>query len=118
MRRKAEITAIKQAAQNCREKQIDLDNLMQPHQVKIAQLVDDIDKKVTELKASHGVVDSTEDPLVTQIMLTTAQEEVTRMDHSLAKLKETFRKTAQEATDKLAQKKLVAGAGDSGTSHK
>ena len=91
---------------------------MQPHQVKIAQLVDDIDKKVTEFKASHGVVDSAEDPLVSNIMLTTAQEEVVRMDRSIAELKETFTKTTQEATDKLAQKKLVVGASDSRTSHK
>ena len=72
MRRKVEITSIKQQAQKCREKHIDLDKLMQPHQVKIAELVDSNDKKVTEFKASHGVVDSTEDPLVTNIMLTTA----------------------------------------------
>ena len=39
------------------------------------------------------------------------------MDRHLAELKETFTKTAQEATDKLAQKKLVVGASDSGTSH-
>ena len=73
---------------------------------------------MTEFKASYGVVESTEDPLVTNIMLTIAQEEVIGMDRNLAELKEKFRQTTQEAKDKLQQKKLGESAGGSGTSHK
>ena len=58
MKKKAEITQIQQLTQKCREKQINLDNLIQPHQEKIAELVNSIEKKVTEFKSSHGVVES------------------------------------------------------------
>ena len=64
------------------------------------------------------MVESIEDPLVTTIMLTTVQEMVAGMDSNLAELKEKFRQTAQEAKEKLQQKKLVAGPGGLGTSHK
>ena len=101
MKKKEEITKIQQLAQKCKEKHINLNNLIQPHQVKITELVDSIEKKVTEFKASHGVAESTEDPLVTTIMLTIAHECVAGMDSNLAKHKEKFRQTAQEAKDKL-----------------
>ena len=68
--------------------------MIQPHQEKIAALVDSIEKKVTEFKASHGVVESTEDPLVTTIMLRTAEECVETIDSNLVELKEKFRKTS------------------------
>ena len=64
------------------------------------------------------MVDSTKDPLVTTIMLTTAQECVEGMDASLKELKEKFNNTSQEAKEKLKQKKLSISASGSRTSHK
>jgi cell division protein ZapA (FtsZ GTPase activity inhibitor) len=102
--------------QKLREKQINFDKMVQPYQEQIAQLVDTVEKKVAEFKSSKDVIDTTDDPLVTDIMLTTAQETVTDMDKDLAELKATFQKTSQEAKEKLQKKKPDAGG--SGTSHK
>jgi hypothetical protein len=90
--------------------------MVQPYQEEIAQLVDTMETKVAEFKSSKDVIDSTEDPLITDIMLTTAQDTVTEMDQDLAKLKAQFQKTSQEAKEKLQKKKSEAGG--SGTSHK
>ena len=81
-------------------------------------MVDKIEKKVLEFKASKGVIETTEDSLVSDIMLTTAQEEVTNMDNSIKELKENFATISQQAKDKLKQMKIADSAGDSGTSHK
>jgi hypothetical protein len=118
MKKKTEITQLQQLAQKFRTKQINLDNTINPHQEKVAQLVDRIEKKVIGFKASKGVIEDTEDPLVTDIMLTTAQEEVANMDSSLKELKETFGIISQEAKDKMKQMQIAESASGSGTSHK
>ena len=101
MRKKTEITQFQQQAQKYREKQISLDNAITPHEEKVAQLVDKIEKKVLEFKASKGVVETMDDALVSDLMLSTAQEEVTSMDNSIKQLKENVTTISQEAKDKL-----------------
>ena len=118
MRKKTEITQFQQQAQKYREKQINLDNAINPHEEKVVEMVDQIEKKVLGFKSSKGVIEDTEDSLVTDIMLTTAQEEVTNMDNIIKELKAQFAIISQEAKDKLNQMKLAESASGSGTSHK
>ncbi len=84
-----------------------MDNAITPHEEKVAQLVDKIEKKVLEFKASKGVVETTDDALVSDLMLTTAHEEVTSMDNSIKQLKENVATISQEAKDKLKQMKVT-----------
>ena len=90
--------------------------MLQPYQEEIAELVDSVEKKVIEFTSSKGVIDTTEDPLITDVMLTEAQDCVTTMDRDIAALKEKFQKTSQEAKEKLQKKKSVPSG--SGMSHK
>ena len=118
MRKKSEITQFQQQVQKYRERQINLANAISPHEEKVAHLVDQVEKKVKGFKSSKGVIEDTEDSLVTDAMLTVAQEEVTSMDESIKELKARFATISQEAKDKLNQMKLADVASGSGTSHK
>ena len=90
--------------------------MLQPYQEKIAELVEEVETKLKEFNSSKGVIDTTKDPLITQVMLTAAKDCVTAMDQDIAKLKEKFQQILQEAKEKLQKKKLVPSG--SRTSHK
>ena len=90
--------------------------MLQPYQENITELIEEVENKVKEFKSSKGVIDTIEDPLITQVMLTAAQDCVATMDQYIVKLKEKFQKTSQEAKEKLQKKKPDVGG--SGTSHK
>ena len=66
--------------------------MLQPYQEQIAELIEEVDNKLKEFNSSKGVIDTTEDPLITQVMLTVAQDFVIAMDQDIAKLKEKFHK--------------------------
>ena len=76
-----------------REKEIQFNTMLQPYQEQIAELIEEVENKVKEFKSSKGVIDTTEDPLITQVMLTAAQDCVTTMDQDIEKLKAKFQKT-------------------------
>ena len=118
MRKKGEITKFQQQVQRYREKEINLANAVSPHENKVAHLVDQLEKKVQSFQSSKGVIESTEDSLVTAEMLTAAQEEVITMDESIKTLKAQFAIISQEATDKLTQMTKADVASGSGASHK
>ena len=90
--------------------------MLQPYQEQIAELVDAVEKKVQEFTNSKNVINSIEDPMITQVMLTAAQDCVEAMDNDVVKMKEKFTRISQEAKKKLQMKKSVAGG--SGMSHK
>ena len=79
-------------------------------------MIEEVESKLKEFNSSKGVIDTTEDPLITQVMLTAAQDCVTAMDQDIARLKEKFLKTLQEVKEKLQKKKSVPSG--SGMSHK
>ena len=90
--------------------------MLQPYQEQITELVDAVEKKVKEFTARKGVIDSTEDPMISQVMLEAAQDRVEDMGKYVAGLRDRFARTLQEAKEKLQQEKpAVTG---SGTSHK
>ena len=104
--------------QKYRKRKINLANAISPHEEKVAHLVDQVEKKMKGFKSSKGVIEDTEDSLVTDAMLAAAQDEVTNMDKSIKELKARFATVLQEAKDKLSQLKTADVASGSGTSHK
>ena len=90
--------------------------MLQPYQEQIAELVDAVEQKVKELTTSKSEIDSTEDPMISQVMLKAAQDCVEAMDKDVAGLRERFVRTSQEAKEKLHKEKPDANG--SGTSHK
>ena len=70
-------------------------------------MVDAVEQKVKEFTASKSEIDSTEDPMITQVMLEAAQDRVEDMDKDIAGLKERFAKTLQEAKEKLQKEKQM-----------
>ena len=90
--------------------------MIQPYQEEITELVDTVEKKANEFTSSKGVIETIEDPLITDVMLSAAQECVAGMDQDISKLKEKFQKTLQEAKEKLQKKKSMPGG--SRMSHK
>ena len=88
----------------------------QPYQEQIAELVDAVDHTVKEFTTRKSEIDSTEDPLISQVMLEVAQDYVEAMDKYVTGLRERFARTSQEAKEKLQKEKPdVSGLG---VSHK
>ena len=116
MRKTTEMNRLQQEAQRLRAKEIQINNLLQPYQEQITELVDVVEQKVKDFTASKIEIDSIEDPMISQDMLEAAQDCVEAMDKDVAGLKERFTRTSQGAKEKL-QKEEPAISG-SGTSHK
>ena len=51
------------------EKEIQFNNLLQPYQEQIAELVDVVEQKVKEFIARKTEIDDVEYPMITQVML-------------------------------------------------
>ena len=75
--------------------------MLQPYLEQIAELVDAVEKKVKEFTASKCEIYSTEDPMITQVMLEVAQDCVEDMDKDVIGLRERFTRTSLEAKEKL-----------------
>ena len=99
-----------------REREIQFNNLLQPYQEQIVELVNTVEQKVKEFTTSKSEIDSAEDPMITQVMLEAAQYCVETMDKDVAGLMERFARTSQEAKEKIQQEKPAVSG--SGTSHK
>ena len=116
MKKMIQMNRLQQEAQRLREKEIQFNNMLQLYKEQIVELVDAVEKKVKEFTARKSEIDSTEDPMISQVILEAAQDCVKAMDKDVAGLKERFARTSQEAKEKLQQEKPdVSG---SGTSHK
>ena len=107
---------LQQEAQRLREKEIQFNSLLQPYEEQITELVDAVDQKVKDFTASKSEIDSTEDPMISQVMLEVAQDYVEAMDKEVAGLRERFARTSQESKEKLQQEKPAVSG--SGMSHK
>ena len=90
--------------------------MLQPYQEQITELVDAVEQKVKEFNTRKSKIDSTEDPMITQVMLEVAQDCVEAMDKEVVGLQERFIRTSQEAKEKLQQEKPAVSG--SGASHK
>ena len=99
-----------------RAQEIHINDLLQPYQKQIAEIVDTVEQKVTEFTATRNEIDAAEDSSISQAMLDSAQERVEAMQNEVAGLRDKFNKASQEAKEKLQQEK-PAGSG-SRASHK
>ena len=80
MKNMIEMNRLQKDSQQLREKDIEFNNMLQPYQEQIAKLVDTVEKKVKEFTTRKSVIDSTEDPMISQVMLEVAQDCVKAMD--------------------------------------
>ena len=69
MKKTTEMNRLQQKTQRLRAKEIQFNNLLQPYQEQIAELVDAVDQKLKEFTASKSEIDSVEYPMITQVML-------------------------------------------------
>ena len=116
MKKMTEMNRLQQEAQRLRGKEIQVNNLLQPYQEQIAELVNAVEQKVKEFTGSKSEIDSAEDPMITQVMLEAAQDCVKSMDKDVTGFKERFRRNSQEDKEKLQQEKPAISG--SKTSHK
>ena len=101
MKKMTEMNRLQPKAQRLRAKEIQFNNLLQPYQEQIAELVDAVEQKVKEFTTSRSETEVTEDSSISQATLETAQECVEAMEKEVAGLRQRFTRTSQEAKEKL-----------------
>ena len=116
MRKTTEMNCLQQEAQRLRAQEIHINDLLQPYQEQITELVDAVEQKFGEFTATRNEIDAAEDSGICQAMLYSAQERVAAMQNEVASLRDKLQRTLQEAKEKLQQEKPV-GSG-SRTIHK
>ena len=116
MKKMIEMNRLQQEAQRLREKQIQFNDMLQPYQEQIAELVYTVEQKVKEFTTSRSDTEVIEDSSMIQSMLETAQECVEAMNKEVTGLQVRFIRASQEAKEKLQQEKPAVSG--SRTSHK
>ena len=84
-----------------RAKEIHINDMLQPYQEQITELVDAVEQKVGEFTTTRNEIDTTEDSSISQAMLDSAQERVAVMQNEVAGLRDKFQWTSQESKEKL-----------------
>ena len=84
-----------------RVKEIHINDLLQPYQEQITELVDAVEQKVGEFTATRNEIDEAENSSISQAMLDSAQERVASMQNEVAGLWDKLQRTLQEAKEKL-----------------
>ena len=79
---------MQQEAQWLRAQEIHINDLLQPYQEQIAEIVDTVEQKVTEFTATRNEIDVVEDSSISQAMLDSAQEHVEAMQNEVAGLRD------------------------------
>ena len=114
MTRMSEMNKLQQDAQRLQEKEVKLNKMIQPYIEQRSELAKKVQKKVKEFNTTESVVYSTEDAMVTKVMLEVAQQCIETIDSYVVSLKDEFLKTSQEAKEKLQKKKpTISGSGTS-----
>jgi len=103
MKKTTEMNRLQPEAQRLRAKEIQFNNLLQPYQEQITELVDAVEQKVKEFTTRKSEMDATEDSSISQVMLETTQECVDDMEKEVAGLRQKLTRTSQEAKEKLQQ---------------
>ena len=76
MRKTKEMNRLQQEAQRLRTKEIHINDLLQPYQEQITELVDTVEQKVREFTTTREETDAIEDVSISQALLDSAQERV------------------------------------------
>ena len=77
-----------------REKEIQINDLLQPYQEQITEIVDVVEQKVREFTTTRNEIDATEDSSISQAMLDSAQERVAAMQNEVVGLHDKFKQTS------------------------
>ena len=77
-----------------RAKEIHLNDLLQPYQEQITELVDVVEQKVGEFTATRNEIDAAEDSSISRAMLDSAQERVVAMQDEVAGLQDKLQCTS------------------------
>jgi len=101
MRKTKEMNCLQQEAQQLRTKEIHINDLLQPYQEQIAEIVDMVEQKMKEFTTTREETDATEDASIIQALLDSAQERVEVMQKEVAGLRDRLQRTSQEAKAKL-----------------
>ena len=94
MRKMTEMNHFQQEAQWLRAKEIHINDLLQPYQEQITELVDAVEQNVGEFTATRNEIDAAEDCSISQAMLDSAQERVVAMQNEVAGLWDKFQWTS------------------------
>ena len=86
MRKTKEMNRLQQEAQRLRAQEIHINDLLQPYQEQIAEIVDTAEHKVTDFTATRNEIDAAEDSSISQAMLDSAHERVEAMQNEVAGL--------------------------------
>ena len=116
MRKTKEMNCLQQEAQQLRTKEIHINDLLQPYQEQIAEIVDTVEQKMKEFTTTREETDATEDASINQYLLDSAQERVKVMEKEVTGLRDRLQRTSQEAKEKLQQENPTGGG--SRASHK
>ena len=79
MRKTTEMNRLQQEAQRLRAKEIQINDLLQPYQEQITEIVNAVEQKVREFTATRNEIDVADDSSISQAMLDLAQECVAAM---------------------------------------
>ena len=91
MRKTTEMDRLQQEAQRLRAKEIQINNLLQPYQEQITEIVDAVEQKVREFTTTRNEIDVIEDSSISQAMLESAQERVEAMQNEVTGLRDKFK---------------------------
>ena len=94
MRKTTEMNRLQQEARRLRAKEIQINNLLQPYQEQIIELVKVVEQKVTEFTTTRNEIDATKDSSISQAMLEMAQECVETMEKEVTGLRQKLTKTS------------------------
>ena len=107
---------MQQEAQQLRTKEMYINDLLQPYQEQIAEIVDTVEQKMKEFTTTREKIDATEDASISQAFLDSTQESVEVMQKEVTGLRDRLQRASQETKAKLHHEKPAAGG--SRTSHK
>ena len=94
MKKMTKINCLQQEAQWLRAREIRFNNLLQPYQEQIIELVDTVEQKVKEFTTIRSDTEVTEDSSISQAMLETTQECVKDMEKEVTGLRQRFTRTS------------------------
>ena len=83
-----EMNYLQQEAQQLRTKEMYINDLLQPYQEQITEIVDTVEQKMKEFTTTREETDATEDASISQALLDSAQERVVVMQKEVAGLRD------------------------------
>ena len=94
MRKTREMNSLQQEAQQLRTKEMHINDLLQPYQEQIAEIVDTVEQKMKEFTTTREKTDTIEDASISQALLDSAQESVEVMQKEVIGLRDRLQRAS------------------------